>query len=98
MDKLRRFFFIIDAECVSFFEWTIWTSIFVLFLGVPAAMAILKNIFQGLFVPAITVVILWALTFLLEGIAGGMLRHWPFDISDEESDFEANYEPRIPND
>lgn len=47
MDKLRRFFFIIDAEGVSFFEWTIWTSIFVLFLGVPAAMAILKNFFQG---------------------------------------------------
>lgn len=98
MDKLRRFFFIIDAESVSFFEWTIWTSIFVLFLGVPTAMAILKNIFQGLVVPAITVVILWALTLLLEGVANGILSHWPFDISEEESDFESNYELRIPND
>lgn len=98
MDKLRRIFFIIDAECVSLFEWTIWTSIFVIFLGVPAAMAILKNFFQGLVVPAITVAILWALTWLLIGIAGEILIHWPFDISEEESDFEANYEPRIPND
>ena len=98
MDKLRRFLYIIGAEIVSFFEWTIWTSILVLFLGVPTVTIVLQNLLQGILVPAITVVVIWAMTLLLIGLAEGILSVWPFDVSEEELDFETKYEPRIPND
>lgn len=98
MDKLRRFLFIIGAEIVSIFEWTIWTSILVLFLGVPTVTIVLQNLLQGILVPAITVVVIWAMTLLLIGLAEGILSVWPFDVSEEELDFETKYEPRIPND
>lgn len=98
MDRLRRFFFIIGAEGASFFEWAIWASILILFVGVPVTVAVLQSFLKGILVSAVTASILFFGTLIFVGLADLIISNWAYEISDEEQEFENNYEPRIPLD
>lgn len=98
MDKIRRFLFIIGAEGVSFFEWAIWTTLIILPIGVPLTAVLTHSLIKGLVICAATGIILYCGTIIFVGGADAILSVWPFEISDEELDFEENYVPRIPPD
>lgn len=98
MNKLRRVFFIIGAEGASFFEWAIWASILVLFVGLPTAAAVLRSFLKGILVSAVTAGILFFGTLIFVGLADLILSNWQYEISDEEKEFEENYVPMIPYD
>ena len=97
MDKIRRAIFTISAEGASFFEWAIWATILTVLIGLPLAVAVLQS-FMGIIVALITGAVLFVLTFILVRTADFLIRLWPFEISDEEQQFEKGYVPRIPYD
>ncbi|MCI7766690.1 MAG: hypothetical protein MSJ26_01735 [Oscillospiraceae bacterium] len=97
MDKIRRAIFTVSAEGASLFEWAIWATILTVLVGLPLAIAVLQS-FLGIIVTVITGAALFVLTFIFLGITDFILSFWPFEISDEELQFEKDYIPRIPND
>lgn len=98
MDKLRRFIFTISAEGASYFEWSIWSSLIIAIIGMPVVIAILESVLNAVIIVILTIVIMFIISFLIVGIADSILQNWPFEISDEELQYEKNYVPRIPND
>ena len=97
MDKIRRAIFTISAEGASLFEWAIWATLLTFVVGLPITIAILQS-FVAIIIPVITGVVLFVLTIILLSITDYWLEYWPFEISDEELQFEKEYSPRIPND
>ena len=97
-DKIRRAIFKIGAEGASYFENCIWTIILLVILGVPISIALLQSVWKGLVVVAATAILMFAVTMIFIGTADVILSVWPFDVSDEEINFEVNYKPRIPLD
>lgn len=98
MDKIRRFLFIIGAEGASFFEWAIWTILLIVPVGIPLTIALMQSLIKGLLICTATGIILFFGTMIFIGISDAILSVWPFEVSDEELDFEENYVPRIPPD
>lgn len=97
-DKLRRFVFTLSAEGASFFEWSILSSILTLLIGFPPAVKILESFSKGLIAVIFTGIVLFSISFLIVFISEAILRLWPFEISEDEQEFENNYIPRIPYD
>lgn len=98
MDKIRRILFTISAESVSHFEWVIWTIILSFLLGTPIITVILQSFVKGIIVVILTSTVLFAGTLGFVGLADIILSVWPFEISDEEKEYEEKYVPRIPMD
>ena len=95
-DKIRRAIFKISAEGASYFEWSIWATILSFMIGLPIIITVLESFIKGFLTVFLTAVILFLISFIYVGIADGILSHWPFEIGEEEKEFEENYEPRIP--
>lgn len=98
MDKFRRVVFTISAEGATLFEWSIWSSLLTYLIGLPLTIALLQSIIKGFFVVFTTGLVMFAISFIILFITDEILKLWPFEISDDELEFEENYIPRIPND
>lgn len=90
-DKIRRIIFTISAEGAVLFEWSIWSTLLTLLIGLPIAISVLQSLVKGLFAAVITGMALFAVSFIILAITDGILRTWPFKISDDELEFESSY-------
>ena len=97
MDKIRRRIFTISAEGATLFEWAIWASIILGVFVTPAVIAIIESL-MGIFIVIAAALTLFALTFILLSITDKLLECWPYEISEEELEFERDYVPMIPDD
>lgn len=97
-DKIRRAIFKVGAEGASYFENCIWVLLGLAVIGIPITIALLQSVWKGLVVILITAAVLFVGSLIYVGIADAILAEWPFEISDEEKEFEENYKPRIPLD
>ena len=97
MDKIRRRIFTISAEGATLFEWAIWASLITSVFATPAVITILDSP-MGIFIVLAAIFTLFALTYILLSITDKLLECWPYEISEEELEFERNYVPMIPDD